>query len=670
MILRRSLFMVLIGLGAVAGAVLPAVAQVPVRPDTVPRRDTIRVPLPVRPDTGQVSGVPLPVLADKDSIKPDTIKPPLAHAEVPPSLVIGPERIYNRAALFATGALRLSDLLTRVPGVTEFSTGFIASPTVMASQGDLRRIRIYLDGIALDPLAQRARGVAPVNDLALHALEEVRIEVGADEVRVYARSWRVDRTIPYTRADIATGDLNSNLYRAFYGLRFQNGGAVQVGAEEYTTQPDRALPSSDALNIMARLGLQRGPWNFDAFTERSHLNRAKWTGTGNSDQTVDTVPGLQSQRNTSYLRLANGDPDAGRWIQLMASALEYKGSARTTTDLSLTNPSATDSASALSDSISYESQYLITGGITRGLLRVSGAERIRVSGGRVSHVASARASAVQGPLAISLFGEGRSYLDPGRIEGTVRVAPLARVAFVGSASKTSSGDFDRLLHETRSGLVLDAQGEFDPTTLVPFRAVDTNEVKRYRLASRSNVRGEAGVRIRDLWVNVGLLRRGATTLLSPGEIDTTYARRGAVRTEPQATATTLSIRGRLWRGVQADAWALKWNDTTGLYRPQFQSRTELFVQTALLDKFPRGNFGLLTSLVHEYRSNARFPIGTEDVRISPGYRAITFKLEIRIQTAVVSYQFRNLLQERYSQIPGYNLPRQAQFYGVRWEFWN
>ena len=49
---------------------------------------------------------------------------------------------------------------------------------------------------------------------------------------------------------------------------------------------------------------------------------------------------------------------------------------------------------------------------------------------------------------------------------------------------------------------------------------------------------------------------------------------------------------------------------------------------------------------------------------------LTFKLEIRIQTAVVSYQFRNLLQERYQQIPGFNMPRQTQFYGVRWDFWN
>ena len=60
----------------------------------------------------------------------------------------------------------------------------------------------------------------------------------------------------------------------------------------------------------------------------------------------------------------------------------------------------------------------------------------------------------------------------------------------------------------------------------------------------------------------------------------------------------------------------------------------------------------------------------DSVRIAPGFRALAFRLEIRIQTAVVSYQFRNLLQEKYAQVPGFFMPRQTQFYGVRWEFWN
>ena len=695
MILRKSLRIVLIGLGAFAGAVLPAVAlaQVPVRRDTVSGRrdtartrvdtsggrrnlppagkDTVRIPLPlksdsmIRNDSISKGAVPLPAV-----VKADTIKAPLTRAEAPPILEIGAPRIYDRTAMFATGALTLIDLLGRVPGLTEFTTGFLAAPALIASQGDLRRVRIFLDGLELDPMDRRARGVSPANDLPLHALEEIRIERSAEEVRVYARSWRVDRTIPYTRADIATGDQSSNLYRAWFGRRYDHGEALQVAAEQYTTQPNSRLASSDVLNIMLRAGMTHGPWSADAFMGRTHRNRAQYTGTGDVAETQDTVPSAETQRNTAYLRLGNGDPEAGRWMQLLASAHSYRLSARSSTNISTSAPSATDSLNALVDSLSYESQYLLSGGLARGAWRASGVERLRVGGGRTSHVASARASGSTGPLSLSLFGEGKSYLDPSRAELTGRLAGRNRVVLVAALSRTGEGTFDRLFDEARNGSVYGANGGFSVAAFGQFVTPDTTEVTRYQMAARSNSRLEAGVRLRDLWLSAGVLRRGATTLLAPSEIDTTYARAAAVRIEPEVTGRMVSARGRLWRGVNVDAWALAWADSTGYYRPRYQTRSELYIQTNLLDKFPGGNFGLLTSLAHEYRSGSRFPTAADSSRKAPGYRTLTFKLEIRVQTAVISYQFRDLLQEKYSQIPGYNLPRQTQFYGVRWDFWN
>ena len=122
--------------------------------------------------------VPLPT-GVKPPAKRDTIKAPLSRADAPPILEIGAPRIYDRAAIFATGALTLSDLLGRVPGLTEFTTGWFVAPSVVASHGDLRGIRIFLDGLEIDPLSRRSQGVSPVNDLPLHALEEIRIERGA-----------------------------------------------------------------------------------------------------------------------------------------------------------------------------------------------------------------------------------------------------------------------------------------------------------------------------------------------------------------------------------------------------------------------------------------------------------------------------------------------------------
>jgi hypothetical protein len=386
---RLPSLILLLGLGVVAGAVLPESlrAQVPVsrdtvrgRRDTLPTRvdtararaehppagrDTIRIPLPPRADSllkrdsSKVGAVPLPGTKSDSAKQPrDTIKAPLARAEAPPIIEIGPARVYDRVAMFATGALTLSDLLGRVPGLTELTTGWIGAPSAVSVLGDVRRVRLFLDGVELDPLDPRMRGAAAPNDLPLHALEEVRIERGPDEVRVYARSWRVDRTTPYTRADVATGDQNTNLYRAFFGRRFAHGEVFQLAAEQYNTQPVRALPSSDALHVMLRGGIARGPWKADLFAERSDRNRGPWVGIGNFARTTDTIPELESRRTTAYARFANGDPERGRWFQLLASANGYHLTPRSPNTFGET----TSQACAVPDSTVYEGQYVVAGG--------------------------------------------------------------------------------------------------------------------------------------------------------------------------------------------------------------------------------------------------------------------------------------------------------------------
>jgi hypothetical protein len=78
---------------------------------------------------------------------------------------------------------------------------------------------------------------------------------------------------------------------------------------------------------------------------------------------------------------------------------------------------------------------------------------------------------------------------------------------------------------------------------------------------------------------------------------------------------------------------------------------------------------LLASVLHEYRSHALFPTAAGADRAG-GYRVLSGLIEIRILEAVLTYQYRNLLIEDFVTVPGYQLPRQTQFYGVRWNFWN
>ncbi|HTD83327.1 MAG TPA: hypothetical protein VK648_05995, partial [Gemmatimonadaceae bacterium] len=132
-------------LGLVAGALLftpvaTASAQVVPPPAS-------EVPIPPKPKTD--SG------PDTARVKADSIKAPIGRFADPALYEIGPQYEWNRAQLFATGALTLVDLLDRIPGVTTFRSGWLSTPQTATYGGDFRRVRIFYDGLEIDNLDGR-----------------------------------------------------------------------------------------------------------------------------------------------------------------------------------------------------------------------------------------------------------------------------------------------------------------------------------------------------------------------------------------------------------------------------------------------------------------------------------------------------------------------------------
>jgi hypothetical protein len=182
----------------------------------------------------------------------------------------------------------------------------------------------------------------------------------------------------------------------------------------------------------------------------------------------------------------------------------------------------------------------------------------------------------------------------------------------------------------------------------------------------TGTRLEGAVQWHDRWISAGLVTEGARTLYAPIELDT------ALRTvtTAAATGTIFSVRGPLLRGWQLDMDVINWS-AAGPYRPQTQARTRIFFESSFLGRFPRNNFHLLLSGTHEYRSTTYVPLGVNPIgQQTPGASVISTLLEIRIATAVISWQFRNVVGTIYETYPGYVMPRLVNIYGVRWEFWN
>ena len=251
-------------------------------------------------------------------------------------------------------------------------------------------------------------------------------------------------------------------------------------------------------------------------------------------------------------------------------------------------------------------QYLASGGVTSGPFQVSGdGAASRDQGTHLVHPVrrTPPCRPVWSPSRCS--PKAQSPLTPSQAQATrAPHAVRSRRAVRHRSRIRASGTFERVLGDTVSGAHDRSSGGLSsPGRCSSSPATTASRWRAIALGARTSMRAEAGIRLGDLWISGGVIRRGA---------DDAAATRGAGPAipsparacEPKARRRrgTISVRGRLFKALYADAWGIAWNDTTGFYRPRYQSRSELYIQTNLLNRFPSGNFGLLTSLAHEYRS--------------------------------------------------------------------
>lgn len=608
------------GLGLLVGAILQGtvLAQGTTR-DTTARRDTVAS----RDTSGAAARAPSDTTTSDTTKAPrDTIKAPLAHAPVPRLIGIGDQYHWTRDSMFATGAFNLIDLLKLIPGVTVFRSGWLASPAEAAYLGDPTHIRIFYDGLEIDPLDPNTGGVLDLDAVQLWTLEDVTIERGADELRVYLRSWRVNRTTPSSRVDIASGDQNTNLYRAFYGKRFRHGEALQLGLEQYGATGGNFVGGGDQLSLLARIGWAHGPWSIDAFANRT-------TRTRDAQQALvgpGRIPELRARRTNAYARAGYGDPDSGPWAQLMVVSEEFDNNSA---DSIVGPPGAVDRTHT-------ETQYVASAGITRGALRLGIDSRTHDFEHSTLKTLAEHASIERGPLALSLAAEQRWPDTSSTESATLKISPLSFLALTGTVTHRHGGEV--------------APGASN--------SIDT--------------RAEVGLRVHRAWLTGGVLRRGGVVVPGLSVYDTSYV---AMAAQP-ATGIFGTIRGPIYKDLALDITGVRWS-APGYYRPQYQARTEVYLQTNWLSRFPRNNFGFLGSVAYEYRGTTLFPMagGAELLgpasAVVPYSHTLTARIEVRIIDATLFIQqFLTLYPPRIAYVPGFYFPRQQVMYGIRWHFWN
>ncbi len=599
-----------------------------VRPDSLhPRPDSLKAA------TDTVIGDSITVLGlhpgdSTTKIPKDTIKAPIAHAELPLVLGVGQQYTWDREEIFATGALTLTQLLDFIPGLTSFTSGSLASPQFGAYAGNPGRIRIFLDGMELDNLDPRAGGALDLAELQLWSLEQVTVERGADELRVYCRSWTVDRTTTSTRIDVLDGDQRTHLYRGFFGKRYNHGELLQVGGQQYGTSSDPTVGGGDDLALFARLGWANKLWSVDGYLMHDERTRDLRKQDQGNALLEDSIPRQNRMRADMYLRVGLGTPDSGVWAQAMVARTNF-------TEHSPFSPAgafAVDSA----DTTRLSTQYIVTGGLTRWGMRLSGAERYHdLRNGGVSST-TLRASFEHKLLALSLYAERRGGDSSSTEEASARLTPLSFFAVSGTVARRHGGT-----------------------------SIDDSD--------ELSARVEAGVRYKQAWISAGLWRRDATVVPGLTAYDSAYVAQPTIA----ATGPFLSVRGKVFHDIGVNVWAVRWN-SAGYFRPQLQSREELFIDTQWLQRFPSKHFRLIASIAHEYRQDVLFPSsnGLESLsdplgRVAIFSHAIVGRIEFHIlDAAIFINSYSGVSPTRVEKVPGFTQPPQRILYGVRWSFWN
>ncbi|MGI9044995.1 MAG: Plug domain-containing protein [Gemmatimonadaceae bacterium] len=576
------------------------------------------------------SEIPIPPKPAADTTpRADTIQPPFGRAVGPRTADIGPQYEWNREEMFASGALTVADLLERVPGTTGFRSGWLASPKFVAMNGDLGRIRIFYDGVEIDNLDPKSAPLLDLTTIEIWTLEHVRIERGANELRVHLQSWTTESTDSFTRTDVFTGDENTNLYRGFFGKRYGSGVGIQAGAQQFSTRAARLGGGGDALSLMGRFGIAKRLWSLDAFAVRRSGSRTLQPTFSTSGGL--SIPQYDGNHDLAYVRGALGNTSGGPWAQLIASYLRFADRSEPVT---AADARARRLVADTTDTTTRQYQYLAAAGIARGPLRISVENRIRSVEGEIYNTPGGRFEIGNRIGIIGVFAESNQFAQATRAEVIGRLSPVSFLALAGAFTTSNP---------------------HDPDTLRPQLIVQPKWTA---------ARIEAGVRLFNPWVIGGFITRDTAIIAGPVLFDTAYAPVAVGRRQ----GLYAGLRGKLIRDLNVDVVATRW-DSAGFYQPREQARAEINLATRWLSRFPSGNFGLKTAFVYDYRGRVAFPTAGGN-RTVPASGIMSGLLEIRILQGVVSYQVRNIASENYQIVPDFFMPRTINIYGIRWDFWN
>jgi hypothetical protein len=173
-------------------------------------------------------------------------------------LPLGTRFVFNRDSIAWHNAETVSDLLTKVPGVFLLRGGWVGRPELPTYHGrGATSVDYVVDGVPYYPMGQDSVSVDP-SMLPMGFLDRVEIERLPGHLRVYLFTHRHDRSVPYSRIGIASGDLSIARYQGALEKRSSRGIGF-AAAFDHLSVPAQQGVSGDYSNTQARLRLEYVP---------------------------------------------------------------------------------------------------------------------------------------------------------------------------------------------------------------------------------------------------------------------------------------------------------------------------------------------------------------------------------------------------------------------------
>ena len=552
--------------------------------------------------------------------------------------------VIDRDSILWHGAETVSDLLTRVPGVYLLRGGWAGRPELPAYQAHgATSVSYLLDGIPYYPMGEDSIMVDP-SVLPLSFIDRVEIERIPGQLRVWLFTRRNDRSAPYSRIGIASGDLQIARYQGQLEKRSSKGPGVALAFDHFS--------------VPALQG-QAGSYDNTQFWLRLEYLRSEHAGAElqffrNSPDREPILSGagdtLSRQRHasrgdlTARFFLAPGSNGLGPRFDLVAS--------RST----LHDEVEKDSVPVITDQLIYQGVVLEKD----TTYEVKSHHRALTQLGMLAAYRLGAAS-----LEGSFFW--RSSWTPIELRARGAISPLSLV--------TLSLDAAYLRHDgSRSSEWVTARGGLT----LPYGFEAGAVWRRGSEVMLPAIRDDESQTVDDRSVSLAwkssFAELESTFTTNTGFRPAGYAQYPAlVRLAPSGRTDWLSVSGR----VAPRQWLILsgWYSTPRVARPEGQPPNHMLVhatvQSKFLPTFKSGIFNLKLQASLEHWGVG--VLGQDSAGTQLSLPAATFfrgYLGLQIGSFTAYYDRYNMQGSERAYVPGLPIPKYVSSFGVRWEFAN